>query len=240
MAMRGDSTLKRIAMVLGAGLASQLAACSTSSLLDSELPASTNYVIAPLPPAPNATQSAASQTDIAIGRPDVAPGLDTSRIAVLRGRQLDYYRGVQWGGNTLEVVQSLLVSSLQDQKLFRSVTSEQARVAGAYMLDSEVRDFQAEYTDGKDAPAVQVTIIGRLIRIADRALVDTISATATRDAADNRMNAVAAAFEAAAHQVAQSLARDIAAAVARDSERILAIPTPPSPTPPQEPASEPR
>lgn len=208
-----------------------LAGCSTSSLLDSELPPSTSYVIAPLPPAATATQSPASLVDIAIGRPDVAPGLDTSRVAVLRGRQLDYYRGVQWGGNTLEVVQALLVASLQDQKLFRSVTSEQARVAGAYMLDTEVRDFQAEYTDGNSAPTVRITIIGRLIRIADRALVDSISATATREATDNRMTNVAVAFESAAHEVAQKLARDAATAVSTDRERVLAIPTPTTPPP---------
>jgi len=121
------------------------------------------------------------------------------------------------------------VSSLQDQKLFRSVTSEQARVAGAYMLDSEVRDFQAEYNDGRTVPTVKVTIVGRLIRIADRALVDSVTGTATQQAADNRMTAVAAAFEAASHEVVRTIARDTASAVGRDRERILAIPTPPSP-----------
>jgi cholesterol transport system auxiliary component len=144
---------------------------------------------------------------------------------VLRGRQLDYYRAVQWGGNMHEVVQSLLVASLQDQKLFRSVTSEQARVAGAYMLDPEVRDFQAEYTEGRSAPTVRVTILGRLVRIADRALVETISASATRVAADNRMSAVAEAFEAAAHEVTRTLAQQTAAAVSQDRERMLAAPT---------------
>lgn len=213
------------AFAVGATVA--LAACSTGSLLDSELPVPTSYVIAPLPPATNATTSPASQVDLSIARPDVAPGLDTSRIAVLRGRQLDYYRGVQWGGNTIEVVQSLLVASLQDQKLFRSVSSDQARVAGAYILDSEVRDFQAEYVDGRSAPVVRVTIVGRLIRIADRVLVDSITATATNNATDNRMTAVAASFEAAGHQVAQTLAREAAAAISRDRERILAVPTPP-------------
>ena len=78
---------KKIASI--ACVAALIAGCGTSSLLDSELPVATSYVIAPLPPAASATQSAASQTDLAIGRPDVAPGLDTSRIAVLRGRQLD-------------------------------------------------------------------------------------------------------------------------------------------------------
>ena len=227
--MRERITLRVAAVMFGSTVASLIAGCSTGSLLDSELPVPTNYVIAPLPPAASATRSAASQVDIAIGRPDVAPGLDTSRIAVLRGRQLDYYRGVQWGGNTLEVVQELLVSSLQDQQLFRSVTSEQARVAGAYMLDSEVRDFQAEYAGSTAAPTVRVTIVGRLIRIADRALVDTLPATATRVATDNRMTEIAAAFEAAAQDVAQTIARNTAAAVSRDSERILAIPTPTTP-----------
>jgi cholesterol transport system auxiliary component len=230
-AMRDVLMPKRLLAGLGLCVASAIAGCSTSSLLDSELPVPTNYVIAPLPPAAGPTQSPALQVDIAIGRPDAAPGLDTSRIAVLRGRQLDYYRDVQWGGNSLEIVQTLLVNSLQDQQLFRSVTSEQTRVASAYMLDSEVRDFQAEYADGKDEPLVRVTIIGRLIRIADRALVDTIPATATRAATDNRMTAVAEAFEATAHEVARTIAREAAAAVSRDRDRILAIPTPSRPPP---------
>lgn len=194
--------------------------CSASSLLDSDQPVPTSYLLAPLPPAATATESAASQVDLAISRPDVAPGLDTARIAVLRGRELDYYRAVQWGGSTLEVVQALLVSSLQDQKLFRSVTPEQTRVAGAYMLDVEVRDFQAEYRDGRATPRAHVTIIGRLIRINDRSLVDSIAATATHDADDNRMGAVAAAFEAAAQDVARQLATATAAAVAKDKERV--------------------
>lgn len=215
--------------ILGLCIAGAIAGCSTSSLLDSELPVPVSYVIAPLPPASSATSSPASQVDLAIGRPDVAPGLDTSRIAVLRGRQLDYYRAVQWGGNMHEVVQALLVASLQDQRLFRSVTSEQARVAGAYILDPEVRDFQAEYSEGRSAPTVRVTIVGRLVRIADRALVDTISASATRAAADNRMSAVAEAFEAAAHEVTRTIAQEAAAAVSQDRERIAALPTSPTP-----------
>lgn len=217
--------VSRVATALA--LACAISACSTSSLLDSDLPVPMHYILAPLPPAQDATSSAASQIDLAIGRPDLAPGLDTPRIAVLRGRNLDYYRGVQWGGTALETVQALLVTSLQDQKLFRSVTPEQTRVAGAYMLDSEVRDFQAEYTEGKNAPDVRVTIVGRLIRIADRTLVDTIAATALRPARDNRMTAVAEAFEAAAHEVVRQIAHETAAAVSRDRERVLAIPTPP-------------
>jgi cholesterol transport system auxiliary component len=195
-----------------------MCACSTSSLFDSETPVPSNYVLASLPAATNRTETAASRADIAIGRPDVAPGLDTDRIAVLKGRELDYFRGTRWGGSVSALVQALLVSSLQDQQLFRSVTAEQARVASDYMLDIEIRDFQAEYAAAGGAPTVRVALLGRLIRIRDRELVDTLSVSATGVAVDNRLNAVVATFETVSQQVASELARNLATVVARDNE----------------------
>lgn len=207
--------------LLAAGVLS-LTGC-TSSLLDSDMPVRTAYVLAPAPaqqaPSP---ASAAARVDLSIGRPDLAPGLDTDRIAVLEGRKLDYYRAARWGGRTVEVVQSMLVDSLQDQQLFRSVTAEQTRVAGDYVLDVEVRDFQAEYARENEAPGAHVTIVGRLIRVVDRQLVGTIRAEALAPAEDNRMGAVIAAFEQAAHEVALELAQRTAAAVADDEPQLRA------------------
>jgi ABC-type uncharacterized transport system auxiliary subunit len=141
---------------------------------------------------------------------------------VLKGRQLDYYRGAQWGGRMTEVVQTLLVDSFQDQQLFRSVTAEQSRVASQYVLDVSVRDFQAEYASDNSAPSVHVTILGRLIRVVDRQLVDTFAATAQTQASDNRLGPVAAAFEDAAHKVVLELAQKTATAVARDAQKLQA------------------
>lgn len=200
------------------GAISLLCAGCGGSLFESDIPAPTRYVIASVPPAAAPVASAASQVDLSIGRPDVAPGLDSERIAVLRGRELDYYRGVQWSGRVVDVVQTFLTGSLQEQQLFRSVTPEQARVSGDYLLDTEVRDFQAEYTEGKAAPQAHVTIIGRVIRVVDRNMIDTVTASATFPAADNRMAAVAAAFEAAAQQVALEMSQKAAAIIAKDSE----------------------
>lgn len=196
-----------------AGLALLCSAC-TGSLFDSDLPVPVGYVIASAP-AGSLTGAPATQADLAIGRPDFAPGLDTDRIAVLKGRQLDYYRGARWGGRTVEVVQSMLVSSLNDQKLFRSVTAEQARVAGDYMLDIEVRHFEADYASGA-IPAAHVMFIGRLIRIVDRELVETVSSESRVAASAERMTSVAEAFESAARQVVLDLAGQTAVAVAAD------------------------
>jgi cholesterol transport system auxiliary component len=192
-----------------------LASTGCGSLLETDLPMSTSYVLTPAPASP--TGIARSDADLSIGRPDLAPGLDTERIAVLKGRQLDYYRGAQWGGRMTEMVQTLLVDSFEDQQLFRSVTSEQSRVAGEYVLDVSVRDFQAEYAGSSDAPTAHVTILGRLIRVTDRQLVETFAATAQSKANDNRMSDVAAAFESAAHKVVLELAQKTAAAVAADT-----------------------
>jgi cholesterol transport system auxiliary component len=200
------------------GLASLCVGCG--SLLETKLPESTSYVLAPA--SASSTGVARSEADLSIGRPDLAPGLDSERIAVLKGRQLDYYRGAQWGGRTAEVVQTLLVDSFEDQQLFRSVTSEQSRVASEYVLDISVRDFQAEYASDGDAPTAHVTILGRLIRVVDRQLVDTFAATAQSKAADNRLGAVAAAFETAAHKVVLELAQKTATAIAGDADKLQA------------------
>jgi cholesterol transport system auxiliary component len=201
-----------------AGLASLCAGCG--SLLETKLPESTSYVLAPAPA--SSTGVTRSEVDLSIGRPDLAPGLDTERIAVLKGRQLDYYRGAQWGGRTIEVIQTLLVDSFEDQQLFRSVTAEQSRVASEYVLDVSVRDFQAEYASDGAAPTAHVTIFGRLIRVVDRELVDTFSATAQSRASDNRMAPVAAAFEVAAQKVVLELAQKTATAIANDAGKLKA------------------
>src|ERR1044072_1528061 len=130
------------------GLASLCVGCG--SQLETKLPQSTSYVLAPAPA--SSTGVTRSEADLSIGRPDLAPGLDSERIAVLKGRQLDYYRGAQWGGRTTEVVQTLMVESFEDQQLFRSVTAEQSRVSSDYVLDVSVRDFQAEHASDSEVP----------------------------------------------------------------------------------------
>lgn len=203
-------------------MAMLLGAC-TGSLLQSDLPVNSVYVLAPAAhkPALDAEDvraaAAAASVDLSIGRPHLAPGLDTDRIAVLKGRRLDYYRAVRWGAPAGEVVQSLLVDSLQDQRLFKNVSSERSRVGSAYLLDIDVRAFQAEYAGELAVPVAHVQLACRLIRIADRSLVGTFTAQARQQASENRLSAVIAAFESAGQQVALSLARQ--AAIFIDGDR---------------------
>lgn len=209
----------RMRTVLVATVAALVCAgCSTGSLFDSDTPVPSSYVIAPAA-AGSLTGVPATPVDLSIGRPDFSPGLDSDRIAVLKGRHLDYYRGVRWGSRAVEVVQSVLVGSWNDQNIFRSVTAEQARVANDYIVDLEVRHFEANAADGK-LPEVHVMIIGRLIRVADRKLVATVSSEARERATEDRMGAVAAAFESAAQKVSLDLAKQTATVVADDQPNL--------------------
>jgi cholesterol transport system auxiliary component len=197
-------SVRKRTIALGAVLLS-VSAC-TGSLLKTNLPVATTYVLAA---APATTPGEAVLTaDLAVSQATATPGLDTDRIAVLHeARRLDYYLDTQWGAALPQVVQAMVVGSLQNQKWFRSVTSEQARVNTNYWLELEVRDFQAEYASDDAAPIVRVTLVGSLIRIKDRKLLAVEPATITVTATENKLSAVVAAFESAAQQAALSLGR---------------------------------
>jgi ABC-type uncharacterized transport system auxiliary subunit len=188
-----------------------LAAC-VGSLLESKQPVDTIYVLAPPPPA---TSGEALPIDLAIAPPRLAPGLGTARIAVLKGRELNYYSGARWGSDLSQLTQHFLVRTLEGQGAFRSVAPTDMRIAGEYVLDVEVTHFQAEYT-GTAAAAAHVAYTGKLLRVADRSLVDTIATDITIPAATNRLSAVIAAFEQAAQRASAELGEKVAASARAD------------------------
>jgi len=186
----------------------------TGSLLETKYAVPTTYVLAPLPASGS---KASSAVDIAIAVPAAAPGLDTERIATLHeARRLDYYQDARWGATAAAVVQSMIVASLQNQQLFRSVTPEQARVSATHLLDLQLRDFQAEYASDGAVPAVHVTLVATLVRLKDRKLLTSFSTTATVRAQENKLSVVLAAFESASHQVIKELSEKSVAALASE------------------------
>lgn len=187
----------------------------TGSLLDSEAPVAQSYVLAPSAVMERTTT--ASVFDVVVGEPSAAPGLESQRIAVLHpDRRLEYFAGAQWGSTAAHVMQSLVVGSMQNQGLFRSVTPAPAGTAATHIVDFELRDFQAEYATVGAAPVVRVSVVANVIRVADRRLLGVVPASAAVPASENRLAAVVAAFEAAAQQVATTLSRETAAALAAD------------------------
>lgn len=198
------------AMPLAVLAVAGLAAC-TGSLLDSSLPAPEVYV---LRAGVEAGGGIRGNHDVVVAEPAAAPGLSTDRIAVLHpDRRLEYFSGARWGDTAARVLQSLIVGTLQDQGAFRSVTAAPTGTAATHLVELELKDFQAEYTDGARAPVVRVSVVANVIGVADRRLVAVIPATALVQASENRLAAVVAAFESAARQVSADLGRQVGTAL---------------------------
>ncbi len=198
----------RVAMTLLLCATLGLGGC-VSKILESKVDEPQVYVLKVSNVAP---ASVAYPVQISIALPTAAPGLDTSRIAVLRNdNQLDYYFGARWGGSAPQVVQSFLIDALQTQQSFKSVVAETARVDADYLLELQLKDFQAEYASG-DNPVVNVSITGTLINIKTRKSVTIVTASASVAAQDNRLGAVVTAFQRAVQQTSNTISTQLAAA----------------------------
>lgn len=164
----------------------------------------------PLTPIPGA---------LVVMRPLARPGLDTDRIVVmLPDRRLDTFRGSRWSAAVPDLVQSLLLDSLRARGGWRTVLPDRGEFRGRYMLQTEVRDFQAEYGAAGGAPLVRVTLRGELGHAPQRQPVASAVGSGEVRAASDRMRDVVAAFEAAQMQAAVALADAIhAGALAADA-----------------------
>jgi len=190
---------------------------------DSERPAAQVYVINVTPPESRA--AAVLAVDLAVARPVARPGLDTERVAVrYADRRLDYYLTARWGAESEVVVQDLLIESLRASGGLRSVHADISTFASDYVLEAELRDFQAEYAREGDIPTVRVTLVCTLGRLKDRKALAAFSASAAVQADENNQRAVIAAFESAYRQVGERVVAETLAALAATPTPVPAAP----------------
>lgn len=178
-----------------------LAGCG--SLLGSDAAPDVVYQLRAAEAAPLAPTIA---SELVVMRPLARPGLDTDRIVVtLPDRQLDVYRGSRWSAPTPDLVQSLLLDGLRARGAWRTVLPDRGEFRGRWVLQTEIRDFQAEYAAPGVAPVVRVTLRGELGRAPAREPVASALGTGEVRAASDRMRDVVAAFEVAFAQAATAL-----------------------------------
>lgn len=160
------------------------------------------------PPLPVAAETAAAAT-LKVLRPLSAPGLDGDAIVLTRsGQQLDFYAHSRWAAPLPELVQSAAIDALRAAGRFRAVQSEGAPLDADFLLQLEIRRFQAEY-HGEGAPTIQVQLVATLGRRSDRSVINSVVAEAMVPAGANRLQSVSAAFETALGQALAQLIRQV-------------------------------
>jgi cholesterol transport system auxiliary component len=144
---------------------------------------------------------------IAVARPRAPSSLDTDRVAVRQpALGFDYYLGLRWSEAAPEMLQRLLVATLAADGRFAATYAAPARVPAEYLLDVELRRFEAEYADPDAAPTVRVEAQFTLVATAGRKRLASFTLEASEVAQQNRQAAVVAAFDRAVARMLQDAA----------------------------------
>jgi cholesterol transport system auxiliary component len=134
--------------------------------------------------------------------PSAPAGLSLARIAVTRKPlTLEYFAGAQWVDDAPAMVQRLLIESFENSNRIVGVGRLAVALRADYVLQPELREFQAEYRDGQKVPRVRVRINAKLIKMPERRIVASSTFERIMDAPDNRMPEIVKTFDQALGKV---------------------------------------
>lgn len=185
--------LDRRALLVAGFSSVTLSACS--GLIGPPEPAPL-YMLKPTIPPASGGPRAAWQLSIAL--PEVPDSLDTDRIALVQpGNVLDYYADASWNDRLPFLVQSALLDAFDQSGRISGVGRDTDGLKSDYILETDIRDFQAWYDSPDGIPTATVRIAARLIAARGRSIVQTLNAHAEIAASQNSVPAAVAAFNEA-------------------------------------------
>jgi cholesterol transport system auxiliary component len=180
-----------------------LAGCG--SLLGPSNPPPQIYVLKP--PLAVLADAPAVSWQLAVSRPEMAQMLDTDRIALVRGAIMDYYADAQWTDASSRLLQGLLIEAFAKSGKILGVGRDTGEVRADYVLQTQVRDFEAQYQGGNGVPTVSIVISAQLTAARTREVVASFEATRDVPAAQNTVPAVVETFDAATSAALEDIAR---------------------------------
>ena len=184
-------------------LLSGLVVLAGCSIIKERAPRPSLYVLHPLPMGAGLSVST-PVPPTAIREPEIAPGLNTEKIAVLKAdRSLDFINNVEWPAQLDEVLESFIQESYEDALPLGAVVDKEHQSSADLELTTAVRDFQAEYSgfEANSAPVIRVTFVMTLQDRNERRTLNKFILTRAVPAESNTETAIVAAFEAATRDV---------------------------------------
>jgi cholesterol transport system auxiliary component len=98
-------------------------------------------------------------------RPQVAPGLDTARIALTRPPvALDYFAASAWAASLPRLVETALVESFENSGALEAGDRARIGLHPDFVLETEIPHFEAVYGPLPGPPEVQVSLRVWLLR----------------------------------------------------------------------------
>lgn len=199
---QGGAACRRLVVLLG------LVLTGCGGIL-SEAPKRQLYRLEPALAPPARLPHVAAQLLVAV---PVAPGgLDTARIALSRSAvSLDYFADAEWTDRAPLLVQTGLVDAFEKSGAVDAVARDSVGLRADFVLETEIRDFEAVYDSPNGPPHVSIALTAQLIKIPERKIVAQIPVARQAMAAANDVPAVVRAFdEALGAAVAEVVTRTV-------------------------------
>jgi cholesterol transport system auxiliary component len=187
-----------------AGVASlSLAGCS-GNLIGPPSPAAQIYVLnpkfGPMAEAPNVAWQ------LVVGVPNAPASLDTQRIALERApNTMDYFANSEWTDRAPILLQSLLVQAFESSGRIATVGRETAGIRADYVLETDIRDFEAFYAAADAPPVVRVAIMAKLLNALTREVAAGMEFHNEAQTSANNMASITASFTQATGTTMQAI-----------------------------------
>jgi cholesterol transport system auxiliary component len=154
----------------------------------------------PARPIPNA--------ELAIDLPTASESLDTNRIALTQGRtRFDYYADSVWTDRLPLLLQTRMIEAFEADGGVTDVSRDADGFVRGYLLRTDIRQFEARYpSQAAGPPEIAVTLELHLSTGAEGRLVDSTLISAQANSAQNKLDSIVTAFDAAAgHALSESV-----------------------------------
>ena len=134
---------------------------------------------------------------LVVGTPVASADLDTTRIALTRSPGVvEYFAKGAWADNAPILLQDKLIESFEASNAIVSVGRDAVGLKPDYVLQSDLRDFQAEYSG--ETPTAHLRLAAKLVRMPDRRIVANIATEQKVAAAGSSLPQIVDAFDRAA------------------------------------------
>jgi cholesterol transport system auxiliary component len=163
------------------------------------------------PKVADVTNPPALDWQLVVAEPKAGADLATNRIALSRAaNRIEYFAEGVWSDAAPALVQSKLIEAFEDVLPQLAVGRDSAGLKPDYILQSELRDFQAAYSGSSGEAVVRIT--AKLVKMPERKIVKSIAAEARQPSAGGGLPGIVAAFEAALGDVFNQLIAGVLAA----------------------------
>jgi len=136
--------------------------------------------------------------------------LDSARIAVSpEPGQFEVYKGALWARVPPEMIQDILLRTLEDSGKIPAVARQGSGISADYRLVMDVRHFEASYNEGNTntgIPSAVVEVSAKLLHAPDQDVVGSSSFRHVQAASGSEVAQVADAFSQALGATSRELA----------------------------------